>query len=263
MTQPDVRVSVQDFGPIVEATVDLRPLTVFVGPSNTGKTYLATLIYALHRVSHGLGRMPPRADFITEHLRGLDPRAVELAIEDARKKLLRVGRPFTTKDLPGQVRAAFPRMLGPVVGELEAELERCFDVESCSELIRSEGSGETLRVSLELREAERSLWQVQMDVWRRRELEGQGGIDDVVLVPAEASFAERGALAAERRKARGCCSKTSSNAPAVRAGNRVLATCLPRGAAWCRATASSQARSSRVRLGGLRNGPRSCRRCPG
>ena len=200
MTQPDVRARVQDFGPIVEAEVDLRPLTVFVGPSNTGKTYLATLIYALHRASHGFGRMPPRADFITEHLSGMDPRTIELAIEDTRAKLLRVGRPFTTEDLPEQVRAAFPQMLGPVVGELEAELERCFDVESCSELIRTEGSGETLRVCLELREAERSLWQVRMDVWRRRDLEGQGDIDDVVLLPAEASSVERGALAAERRK---------------------------------------------------------------
>ncbi len=40
---------VKDFGPIAEGKVDLRPLTVFIGPSNTGKSYLATLIYALHR----------------------------------------------------------------------------------------------------------------------------------------------------------------------------------------------------------------------
>lgn len=45
----DPVLSVTDFGPIVEANVDLRPLTVFVGPSNTGKSYLAILIYALHR----------------------------------------------------------------------------------------------------------------------------------------------------------------------------------------------------------------------
>lgn len=42
-------IEVADFGPIVEANVDLRPITVFVGPSNTGKSYLAMLIYALHR----------------------------------------------------------------------------------------------------------------------------------------------------------------------------------------------------------------------
>ncbi len=44
-----LELEVSDFGPIVHAKIDLRPLTVFVGPSNTGKSYLAMLIYALHR----------------------------------------------------------------------------------------------------------------------------------------------------------------------------------------------------------------------
>lgn len=45
-----LELEVKNFGPIVEAKVDLRPLTLFVGPSNTGKSYLAVLIYALHRI---------------------------------------------------------------------------------------------------------------------------------------------------------------------------------------------------------------------
>lgn len=44
---------VEDFGPIAKAEIDLRPLTVLVGPSNTGKSYLAMLIYALHRFNGG------------------------------------------------------------------------------------------------------------------------------------------------------------------------------------------------------------------
>ena len=44
-----LELSVRNFGPIAEGTVELRPFTVFVGPSNTGKSYLATLIYALHQ----------------------------------------------------------------------------------------------------------------------------------------------------------------------------------------------------------------------
>ncbi|MCY3879448.1 MAG: AAA family ATPase [Rhodobacteraceae bacterium] len=44
-----LELEITDFGPIARAKVDLRPLTVFVGPSNTGKSYLAILIYALHR----------------------------------------------------------------------------------------------------------------------------------------------------------------------------------------------------------------------
>ena len=89
MTEPDVRIKVQDFGPIVEAAVDLRPLTVFVGPSNTGKTSLATLIYALHRASEGFGRMPPRADLVTEHLRWMDSEIVDQLNDEAREEVPR------------------------------------------------------------------------------------------------------------------------------------------------------------------------------
>ena len=45
---PKVEISVKNFGPITEANIDLRPLTVFIGPSNTGKTYFSAQIYALH-----------------------------------------------------------------------------------------------------------------------------------------------------------------------------------------------------------------------
>ena len=48
-THNNLELEVSDFGPIVEAKLDLRPLTVFVGPSNTGKSYLAILIYSLQR----------------------------------------------------------------------------------------------------------------------------------------------------------------------------------------------------------------------
>ena len=44
-----LNLSVTNYGPIIRANVDLRPLTVFFGPNNSGKSHLATLIYALHR----------------------------------------------------------------------------------------------------------------------------------------------------------------------------------------------------------------------
>jgi predicted ATPase len=53
-TQPlNIQIAVENFGPIEKAEIDLRPLTVFVGESNTGKTYLAALIYALHPCFEG------------------------------------------------------------------------------------------------------------------------------------------------------------------------------------------------------------------
>lgn len=48
-----IHIAVENFGPIEKAEIDLRPLTVFVGESNTGKTYLASLIYALHSSFEG------------------------------------------------------------------------------------------------------------------------------------------------------------------------------------------------------------------
>ena len=56
----EYRLDVEDFGPIVKASVDLRPLTVFIGPSNTGKSYLAILMYALHQC-FGDGSITPYA----------------------------------------------------------------------------------------------------------------------------------------------------------------------------------------------------------
>ena len=56
-------VSVQDFGPIAQATVNLRPLTIFVGRSNTGKTYFSKLIYAIHNTFSGFPQIP----FIGRH----------------------------------------------------------------------------------------------------------------------------------------------------------------------------------------------------
>ena len=48
--EPTIELEVKNLGPIAEAKIDLRPLTVFIGPNNTGKSYLATLIYALHQM---------------------------------------------------------------------------------------------------------------------------------------------------------------------------------------------------------------------
>ena len=59
--QPKVEIAVRNFGPISAGTVDLRPLTVFLGRSNTGKTYFATLVYALHGVFAGDAALPAAA----------------------------------------------------------------------------------------------------------------------------------------------------------------------------------------------------------
>ena len=52
-TGPMPFIAVKDFGPIANAEVELRPLTVLIGANNTGKSYLALAVYALFQAISG------------------------------------------------------------------------------------------------------------------------------------------------------------------------------------------------------------------
>ena len=51
---PNLILDVENFGPIAEAkNIEFRPMMVFVGPSNTGKSYLAMLLHAILKAKNG------------------------------------------------------------------------------------------------------------------------------------------------------------------------------------------------------------------
>ena len=56
-------ISVKNLGPIADGTVDLKPLTIFVGPSNTGKSYMATAIHVIMKALNGDNLVPPKRTF--------------------------------------------------------------------------------------------------------------------------------------------------------------------------------------------------------
>lgn len=137
-----LEIEVTDFGPIVEAKIDLRPLTVFVGPSNTGKSYLAILIYALHRYFAGherflAGNFPrtspmsilgPMQEFSDETVNAL--RNIARRLPDETKKMTLTFSDVITNAVRGEFETR-ARLL-------EAELARCFGVDSMTALIRRE-----------------------------------------------------------------------------------------------------------------------------
>ena len=49
---------IRNFGPIKNASISLRPLTIFVGPSNTGKSYAAMLAHSIISSSTSIGMRP-------------------------------------------------------------------------------------------------------------------------------------------------------------------------------------------------------------
>lgn len=193
LPHPDVRISAKDFGPIASGSVDLRPLTVFVGPSNTGKTYFATLVYALHRILSGFPRFPNLFSYWSHVLPTLEPDQSALAgvvldkgdLQKVMEKLEIEGRPFRFSDLPQSVRYVAhtaledPKLLGTA---LKAELTRCFDLDSGSSLVRfSENTG-GMKVALSVSEDNQDLWCFGMDI-SESDMTTRGRIENMILLP--------------------------------------------------------------------------------
>ena len=61
-------ISVKNLGPIAAGTVDLKPLTIFVGPSNTGKSYMAMAVYSVIKALRDDGFVPPRRMVFGGHM---------------------------------------------------------------------------------------------------------------------------------------------------------------------------------------------------
>ena len=148
-TTPDsqnIELSVTDFGPIAKAKIDLRPLTVFVGPSNTGKSYMAVLIYALHQFFSNLSRLRMRQrqslDLSEQDLSGLYIWAKEtFANFDPTEQ-----KPSSI-ELPESVVALIRKTLKKVAHlneDLDNEIARCFGVGKTKNLVRHPSDGETI-----------------------------------------------------------------------------------------------------------------------
>ena len=163
----NVDLNVKNFGPIEKAEIDLRPLTVFVGESNTGKTYLAALIYALHQNFGGISKFP-WADYVASYFsyirRFRDHRPqnrreeLEQEILEVLEKLNTPKRPFKFSDLPQQIYAQLESGFTDQE-DFTNQLKRCFDHEAVSKLIRFTGiQSNEMKVSLSVREGDQTCW---------------------------------------------------------------------------------------------------------
>ena len=132
--QDSLEVEVADFGPIVEAHVDLRPLTVFVGPSNTGKSYLAILIYALHR--HFISDFGHRWMF-GEH-REIPGNTIDALTGFAKRAAQEITKPQFEGGvvLSDGVTDAISSVFNTQGDQLGNEIVRCFGINELSTLVR-------------------------------------------------------------------------------------------------------------------------------
>ena len=146
-----------NFGPIAESDIELRPMSVFAGPSNTGKSYLAILIYALHQFfgvfsrigrngrmhgglySQGLPLITPIAKMALsstdiDHLYAWAA-TERMRIESASSS----GTVPSDSDLPAGVCDIVRRALGEVSSlsdVMKEEIVRCFGFETSASMVR-------------------------------------------------------------------------------------------------------------------------------
>ena len=135
-TEKSLNIAVSNFGPIIEANIDLRPMTVFVGPGNTGKSYMATLIYALQRFFS----VPSRLDIPKK------------ARRDMAVWLERAAGGAAPKPLPKSVESLALQSLnisGSRGGALAEEMRRCFGIDNLGRLTRY-GSGAKAKVAIKI-----------------------------------------------------------------------------------------------------------------
>ena len=100
------RVSVRDFGPVSSAAFDLRPLTVLVGPSNTGKSYLATLVYAFLQCFGPAGRNRSAVAFdLRDDFDAMPDGIPSSAISEFSQWVLRVQETRAPSPLPASISA--------------------------------------------------------------------------------------------------------------------------------------------------------------
>ena len=147
----NLKLNVTNFGPIVKAEIDLRPLTVFVGPSNTGKSYLAILIYALHKSFNGDSIFPELQDrnitasafyahglFERRDSKEMSDKDIDLLVTTASKIKNQMEVNNYHIDVANDVIGLFSSSIGLSGFEIIAgnEIGRCFNVEDAKRLIR-------------------------------------------------------------------------------------------------------------------------------
>lgn len=153
------RVEVHDFGPIGHAAIELKPLTVFIGPNNSGKSYLALAIYALSRAllwETGMVRL----DRVSRRWRHREDFTQDIVLRTAAelKKAWPNARgiprgPISVREMPAGIQSVLAEALGSygdsVSSEFGAELQRCYGT-AIAELGRRGGNAQSaeFRISL-------------------------------------------------------------------------------------------------------------------
>lgn len=126
-----MKIRVKNLGMIRDTEVDLRPLTIIIGPNNTSKTYLAYSIYGIWKAAHsakngrGIG---------LEHV-AIDGDCAEISFDEDAKDvcddmLARLSE--TTSEFPKKLRDFFQDTSGKLFARTEISLDASAEIKAPS-----------------------------------------------------------------------------------------------------------------------------------
>ncbi len=166
---PNLILDVKNFGPIAEAkNIEFKPMTVFVGPSNTGKTYLAMLLHAvLQTKTPARSLIPFAADASTDTSDFFADKRFNRFVEDVRQWLddqngvpeyrgtdtvLDIPISYFRLDTRSYLTHAVQRFLKGYIRYANEAVARYFDVDHPRQLTMQSETGEN-RLSIAVRDA--------------------------------------------------------------------------------------------------------------
>ena len=148
VSKTELQLVVGHLGPVEHGEVALRPLTVFIGRNNTGKTYVAQALYACRQAVRSV--MPRHAEELSDDERA----ALEVFARERHDAL--VNGDIARQGLPAQLHDYVARALRSGLEdtgrEVSLRLKATFGVDDLTR-ITSRGNGEGLRFEVKSSEA--------------------------------------------------------------------------------------------------------------
>ena len=147
----DLKLEVENFGPISTGKVELKPLTIFIGPNNAGKSYLALLVHSLFESLISLSSMdfnhPSPYKFVGASFLGKEMKYNEIfnkikkmkigEIKDIPEELIdKIKESFINVLFKEGLRDILYKLFGATTRELVSFNQKSFDFKLSSELIQ-------------------------------------------------------------------------------------------------------------------------------
>lgn len=195
-TKNAVELEVKNFGPISKGKIDLRPLTVFIGQSNTGKSYLAILIYTLHRLFserhlrhwyyYRLNTRTVKEELTQFYSNNYDQ--LQKYVESITKK---ISQSENVKiDIPKQLQHLIGQNFQSLSDQFGREIVRCFGFDNIDAAIRK-GSTKQANISIRVTNDSENLAVEHRAVISAKKAELRSTIPDRLYLPNDARGIER------------------------------------------------------------------------